>query len=168
VANFYLAGVNIGSLNHSREFIRVVGSMTTVMDLRIQRHLHAVDAVTGRKRIFAFMADKVTGLHIPGDAVALMIMSDGGELQAVFIDYLLVTRHTGLALMTDIYDKTFVEKLNLGPADIRDQCTGAAFDGQYFHLGCLEVFSRMVVKKAKGAATSVDEVDSFMEWLLCT
>ena len=62
--SFHLAGVDIGSLNHSREFIRAfVGSMATVMDLRIQRHLHAVDDVTGRKRIFAFMADKVTELH---------------------------------------------------------------------------------------------------------
>jgi hypothetical protein len=161
---FILAGVDIGSLNHSREFIKAfVGSMTSVMDLRIQRHLHAVDTITGRNRIFAFMADKVTELHITGDAVALMIMSEGGELQAVFIDYLLVTRHTGLALMTHIYDKTFVKTLNLGPADIRDQCTGAAFDGQYFHLGCPEVFSRMVVEKAKGAAITVDEVNSFME-----
>ena len=47
--------------------------------------------------------------------------------------------------MTDIYDKILVQKLKLGPADFRDQCTGAAFDGQYFHLGCPEVFSRMVV-----------------------
>ena len=70
--------------------------------------------------------------------------------------------------MSDIYDKTFVKKLNLSPTDIRDQCTGAAFDGQYFHLGCPEVFSRMVVEKAKGAATTVDEVNSYMEWLLCT
>ncbi len=103
--------------------------MTAVMDLRIQRHLHAGDVFIGRKRIFALMADKVTELHRTRDAVALMVMSEGGELQAVFVDYLLVTGHTGLALMSNIYDKTFVKKLNLSPADIRDQCTGAAFDG---------------------------------------
>jgi len=87
-----LAGGEIGSLNHSREFIKAfVKSMTSVMDLRTQRHLHAVDAVTGRKRIFAFMADKLTELHITRDAVALMIMSESEELQEVFVDYLLVT-----------------------------------------------------------------------------
>ena len=162
--NLHLAGLDIGSLNHSRQFIRAfVESMTVVMDRRIERHLHAVDTVTGRKRIFAFMADKVTELHRTGDAVALMVMSEGGELQAVFCDYLLVTGHTGEALMSDIYEKTFVKKLKLGPADIRDQCTGAAFDGQYFHLGCLEVFSRMVVEKAKGAVPTGAEVNNFWE-----
>ena len=90
--NLHLAGSDIGSLNNSRQFIKAfVGSMTDVMHLRIQRHLHKVDAITGRTRIFAFMADKVTELHITGDAVALMIMSEGGELQAVFVDFLLVT-----------------------------------------------------------------------------
>ena len=90
----------------------------------------------------------MTELHITDDAVALMIMSEGGELQAVFIDYLMVTRHTGLALMSKIYDKTFVKKLKLSPVDIKEQCTGAVFDGQDFHLECPEVFSRMVVEKA--------------------
>jgi hypothetical protein len=90
--SFHLACVDIGSLNHSRECVKAfVGSMTVVLDLRIQRHLHASDAVTGRKRIFSFMADKVMELHITGDAVALMSKSEGGELQAVFVDYLLVT-----------------------------------------------------------------------------
>ena len=79
--------------------------MTVVMDRRIEKHLHLVYAITGRKRIFAFMADKVTELHRTRDAVALMVMSSGGELQAVFVDYLLVTWHTGLALMKEIYEK---------------------------------------------------------------
>jgi hypothetical protein len=70
--------------------------------------------------------------------------------------------------MTEIYDKNFVKKLKLGPADLRDHCTGAAFDGHYFRLGCPEVFSRMVVEKAKGAAATETEVKSFVEWLLCT
>jgi hypothetical protein len=88
----HLAGSDIGPLNHLRQFIRAfVGSMAIVMDKRIERHLHAVDAITGRKRIFAFMADKVTELHKTGDAAALMVMSEGGALQSIFCDYLLVT-----------------------------------------------------------------------------
>ncbi len=75
----------------------------------------------------------------------------------------MVARHTGLALMPEIYDKTVVKKLKLGPADIRDQCAGADFDGQYFHLGFPEVFSRMVVEKAKGSAKTRLEVNGFME-----
>jgi hypothetical protein len=67
--------------------------------------------------------------------------------------------------MTEIYDKTFVKKLKLGPAEIKDQCTGNVFDGQYFHFGCPEVFSRMVIEKAKGAVTTATEVNSFVERL---
>ncbi len=102
-------------------------SMTVVMDRRIEKHLLAIDPITSRKRIFAFMADKFTELHRRGDTVALMAMSEGGELEAVFYDYLLVTSHIGKALMTKIYDKNFVKKLKLKPADIRDQCTGPGF-----------------------------------------
>ena len=82
------------------------------------------------------MADKVTELHRTGDAVALMVMSKKRELQAIFVDCLLVTSHTGKALMTQIYDNILVKKLRLSPEDIRQQCTGATFDGQYFSLNC--------------------------------
>ena len=77
--------MDIWSFNHSRELITAfVVSMLGVMNHRIQMYLHAIDAIAGGKRIFAFMEDKVTEHHITGDAVALMIMSEGGELQAVF------------------------------------------------------------------------------------
>ncbi len=62
-----------------------------------------MDVITRRKGVFAFMADKVTELNRYGDAVALMVMSKKGELQAIFDDYLLVTSHTGEVLMTIIH-----------------------------------------------------------------
>ncbi len=74
--HLHLAGLDIGSLNHSKEFIRLfVKSMRTTMDKRISDHLHEVDFITGRKRVFAFMVDNVTELHRTRDAVALMVMS---------------------------------------------------------------------------------------------
>ncbi len=73
--SLHLVGLDIGSLNYSRQFIMAfVESMGVVMDRRIERHLHAVDAITSWKRIFAFMADKVTELYTTGDAVALMVI----------------------------------------------------------------------------------------------
>ena len=106
-------------MNHSREFIRgFVESMTVVMDRRISEYVRAVDPITCRKRVFAFMADKVTELHRTGDGVALMIMTEEGWLKAIFADYLLVTGHTREALMEQIYDETFIKKLSLTPADI--------------------------------------------------
>ena len=84
-------------MNHSREFIRgFVESMTHVMGKRIKEHVRAIDPINGRKRVFAFMADKVSELRW---TVALMIMSEVGELQVVFANYLLVTGHIWEALM---------------------------------------------------------------------
>ena len=93
--SLHLAGVYIGSMNHSRECIRgFVESMNIVMDKRVMKHVRAIDSITCRKRVFAFMSDEVTELHQTRDAVALMTISEKGELQAVFADYLLVTGHT--------------------------------------------------------------------------
>ena len=48
--SLHLAGVDIGSMNHSREFIRgFVDSMTYVMDGRIKDHVRAIDPITGRE-----------------------------------------------------------------------------------------------------------------------
>ena len=73
--SLHLTYVDIKSLNNSKESIKAfVESMTVVMDRKIERRLHAVDAVTGQKRIFLFMADTFTEPHKTGDAVALMAM----------------------------------------------------------------------------------------------
>ena len=145
--SLHLAGVDIGTMNHSREFIRgFVESMTAVMDRRVSDHVRAIDPVTGRKRVFAFMVDKVTELHRTGDAVAVMMMSEEGEVKAVFADYLLVKGHIGEALMGQIYDETFVKKLGLTPAQVREQCTGAAFDGAYFHLNHPDHLANRIVE----------------------
>ncbi len=83
--SLHLAGLDIGSLSRSKELIKAfVQSMIEVMYPRIERHLHEVHAATSRKRLFEFIADKVTELHRPGYAVVMMVMSDGGELQAIF------------------------------------------------------------------------------------
>jgi len=75
----HLAGMDIGCLNHSREFIRgFVESMTHVMDRKINEYVRGVDLITGRKRVLAFMADKGKELHRTGDVVALMIMTEEG------------------------------------------------------------------------------------------
>ncbi len=50
-----------------------------------------------------------------------MIMTEEGALKVVFADYLLVNEQTGEALMGQIYNDTFVKKLVLTPAEIREQ-----------------------------------------------
>ena len=123
--------------------------MQVVMDKRISDHVRSIDPVTRRKRVFAFMADKVTELHRAGDAVALVIMSEEGELQAMFADYLLVEGYTGEALMGQIYDETFIKKIGLSPAENMEKCTGATFDGAYFHLNSPDHLAKWIVEKGK-------------------
>ncbi len=67
------ASVDIGTMNRSRKLMRVfVESMTVVMDRRISGHVRAIDPLTGRKRVFAYIADKVTELHRTGDEGTLL------------------------------------------------------------------------------------------------
>ena len=108
--SLHLSGLDIGSMNHFVKFIEgFVDSMEVVMDRKIRDHIHGIDHVTCRKRLFAFAADKVTELHMTGDAIGMLIMTEEGELKPLFIDYLLVTKHTGHALMSDIYYETFIK-----------------------------------------------------------
>ncbi len=130
--------------------------------------MRAIDPITGRKRVFAFMADKVTDPYRTRDAVALLIMAEEGELTAVFADYLLVTCHPWKTLMGHIYDETFVKKLGLSPAKNREQCTEAAFDGAYFHPNNPDHLTKHIVEKAKGSPGTRSKIWHLKEWLLCT
>ena len=114
------------------------------------------------------MTDKVTELHRTGDAIALLIMSEEGEVHDVFADFLLVKGHTKEDMMREIYDKTFMKKLRLSPAAVRDQCTGAAFDGQYFCLKCPKFLATRILEQAKGSPTTRTEIQQRMEWMRCT
>jgi len=113
------------------------------------------------------MADKMTEVHRAGDTVALMVMIKKGELQEIFVDYLLVTTHTREALMTQFYDDTLIQKLRLSPEEIRQQCTGATFDGQYFSLNCSKHLARRMVKQEKGGRATKQEIQDSAEWMLC-
>ena len=70
--------------------------------------------------------------------------------------------------MTQIYVNTLVKQLRLSPGKIKQQCTGAAFDGQYFSLNCPEHLARRMVEQAKGGRASRQESQDSAEWMLCT
>ncbi len=70
--------------------------------------------------------------------------------------------------MKQIYEETFVKKHGLTPQEIRQQCTGGAFDGQYFSLNAPEALAKMMVERAKGSTATTREAASILEWLLCT
>jgi hypothetical protein len=75
-------------MNHSKRFIRgFVDIMIKVMERMISEHFKEIDPVTCRKRILAFMADKMTELHRTRDGVDLMFIIEEGEIRSIFIDY---------------------------------------------------------------------------------
>ncbi len=85
-----------------------------------------------------------------------------------FVDYLLVTHHTGVALMNQIYKDTFVKKLRFSLAEIMALCSRATFDGQYFSLNCLEAIAKLMVEEEKGGPASTTEVQNRKELMFCT
>ena len=90
--SYHLDGLDIGSLNHSVKFIEgSMDNMEVVMDGRIRDHIHAIDTVIGRKGLFAIAADNVTELHMPGNVVGMLIMTEERVIKSIFVDYLLVT-----------------------------------------------------------------------------
>ena len=94
-------------------------------------------------------------------------MSKEEELHSIFFDYLLVTKHTGLGLMNKIYDDAFIKKLRLTQAKVGSRCTGVAFDGHFFSLDIHEALAARMIE-ATEFYTSTTEVQSLMQWLLCT
>jgi len=54
----------------------------------------------------------------------------------------------------------FEKKLGFTPAEIRAQCTGAAFDGEDFSLKCPEAIAKRMVEAATGGLASPTEVQN--------
>jgi len=79
----------------------------------------------------------------------MLIMTQEGELKTIFLDYLLVTQHTGHALVREIYEETSVKKSGLSPEKIIDYCTRVTFDGQYFNLYAPEALAKIAIERAK-------------------
>jgi len=78
---------------------RFVNTVTAVMERKFREHLNAVNHVTCRRRLFAFAADMVTQLHMTGDAIGMFVITEEGELKALFVVYVLVTKQIGHSLM---------------------------------------------------------------------
>ena len=89
-----------------------------MIDRKIGSRQKAINPITRRKRVFLFMANKVTVLYRTGDDVALLAMTKEGVVQYIFTGYMLDTQHTGEALMNQIYKHTFITKIGLTPAEI--------------------------------------------------
>lgn len=137
---------------------------------RIATYVQGIDPCTGRPRLFAMNADKVTEMHRTGQAIGIVSFYKG-ELHSMFFDYRHVLGHTGSELAADLIS-ALTDSLGLSPQQIRCQLTTAAFDGQYFCLNVPSWIAAHVLKLADSTDTlpslSSPAVDKYVKWLICS
>lgn len=152
----------MGRFNHSKRFIsQMVECMYDECMHRIKTWLHATDEITGKRRVFALTADKVTEQHRTGQAVGLHAF-DQGEIKAVFVDYNLAKDGTGKGLAADLIELTLGEKLGIqGKSQLLEQMVGLAADGAYFTLNTMENVAGYFLDEGGDA-------EKMLHWLLPT
>eukprot|EP00918_Siedleckia_nematoides_P057077 GHVU01124525.1.p1 GENE.GHVU01124525.1~~GHVU01124525.1.p1 ORF type:complete len:474 (+),score=47.61 GHVU01124525.1:520-1941(+) len=129
-----LCGVNVGTLNHSRNFCHDFGrALGGVILERIKRFLDTVSEVTGRKPSISLNADKMTNLRRTTQAVGAVLLVQG-EVQCILLASAVVHELHGDAagLATMVVDAA-LKVLPL--SELIKRLSGLAFDGQYICQG---------------------------------
>jgi hypothetical protein len=151
VAMMHLAGANIGTINHSTDFISTI--RTAFYDEAIDRissWLHTADPSTGQQRLFSVVSDKMTENGRTGHLVGIIVMVDG-EMKGLLVAHKLCDDGTGVGLAKNL--KEALSVLELTTEDYKTCNTGGGWDGQYFCLGT--VVSRAVLRNDIRAADNV-------------
>ena len=138
VFDFYEMGGRVGHFSHSCKFIAgMVKAMHAVVIETMVKWLHAVDPLTGKPRVFAACADKVTEQNRTGQAIGLLFF-DEGEVKPAFIDYVLAKDGTGKGIAHDIMEMCMMGTLEFTREQLAQQLVGFAADGQYFKVNVME------------------------------
>ena len=130
-----LCGVNVGTLNHSRKFAAdLVPAFHSAMGARLQKWLDEDVAVLGgRKRPFAFNADKSTELRRTGQILGMIVMADG-ELRSVMLADAIVLPGDGTASgLAEVIEKGITKFVSR--EELQQRIAGFSFDGQYLCEG---------------------------------
>ena len=125
---------------------------------RIKGYLNTPDVTTGKPRLFAVTADKVTEQHRTGQAVGLLLF-DEGEVKAIFADYVLALDHSGVGMGDQLSRQCVFGTLGLTPDKALQQFVGFAADGQYFKNNVVEHMVEAFKKE------DVD-VQDMVEWIM--
>lgn len=132
-----LAGVDVGTLNHSKDFaVNVMGCIHEEISAKIAKHLATPDPVlNGKKPPFAACADKMTALHQTTQVVACIFMCEG-VLIAMLLSNLVAYTGGDSGNAAGIAAR-LVEGLSayFSLEDIAERCTSLAVDGAYIHSG---------------------------------
>jgi hypothetical protein len=138
IALFHMTGTSVGTINHSREFLRSIKkSFYDETISRISNWLRSTDPATQHPRLFSAVSDKMTEQGRTGHLAGIIFMDDG-ELKASLIAHELCDDGTCAGLAENL--KKCYAPLNLTVSEYSKQLTGGGWDGQYFSLGVPEAF----------------------------
>ena len=163
VHDAHLLGARVGVYNHSREFVaRFLTALYQVHISDVALFFHTPCPATLRPPPFCVSADKVTTLRESGQVTGVLTMV-GGKIVDICMGNPVVDKgSTGKALATKI-DECLRAVLEQGPVSSRtmpqvykEQLTGQAYDGQYFHLGADKEVCRITGTNPKWSLATWD------------
>jgi hypothetical protein len=159
-------GGRVGRFNHSEKFMaKMVQAMHQVTIDNVSKFLKRTDPATGKPRVLAATADKVTEQHRTGQAVGVL-MFDKGEVKAAFVDYILAKDGIGKGLADELIQSCMHDTLRFTREELAQQLVGFAADGQYFaNNGSEEIAKQLLPEVERNDHAAVQRM---MEWLLCT
>ena len=130
VAMLAKEGVDVGEMNHSREYAAKLGEcIGEVVQTRVVEFLSSPLPQTGLRPPCKVVADKATHKHWSNNLTGVLTIVPGSDhlIQGIFLDAPRCERSTGDALSEDI--RKTLAKFNVSPC----QVTGLAGDGAYTH-----------------------------------
>ena len=140
---FILNKIDMGEVNHSREFIRhfVIPVYQVLLD-RLKCVLAKPLPCTGKQSPFATLGDKGT---IKRDVtqpslIRVVSLKKNNLFQKFYLFHPEVTSHTG-ENVTELLLSSIQNTLVWTIAEIRQRFCGGSFDGQYFHLNVPDHFA---------------------------
>ena len=168
VVDFYKMGGRVGRFNHSTKFVSgMVEAMYEVTMQRFRYWLHEIDPITGKPRVFAAAADKVTEQGRTGQVVGILAF-DEGEIKAAFIDYTLARDGSGKGLASDVLELTLKQALGFASAnDLVQHFVGFAADGQYIQNNFGREMAEWILRE-RGLSIDQESIDLLVQWILCT
>lgn len=125
-----LNNVDIGELNHSREFFREFRkNIFFTMKSKIIDFLSTKNPVTNQLPLVSITADKITKLHRTFQITCLITIVDGVQTCIIIDISPCATSHKGDALAKKI--KSALDNFHI---KLESQLNGMSFDGQYFDI----------------------------------
>ena len=133
---YAMNGIDMGEINHSREFARkFVSSVYDVLVKRLRVLLSKPLPCTGDVSPIVILGDKGTVKRDVTQPTIIRVAFPGEQnlFRKYYLSHPLVTSHSG-DNVTELLIQSIKETLNWSIPEIRERFCGGAFDGQYLKL----------------------------------